>query len=52
MRTMKKNSKMCIMSENQKNTSSTATEDAQADVIVDAEVIEDENGCVYCCNVM
>ena len=31
------------------NTSNTATED---DVIVDVEVIGNENGCVYCCNVM
>ena len=51
-RTVKKNSKIWIVSENQKFTSSTATEDAQADVIVDAEAIENENGCVHYCNVM
>ena len=51
-RTVKKNSKMWIVSDNQKFTSSTATEDAQADFIVDAEAIENENGCVHYCNVM
>ena len=42
-----------IESENQiENTSNPATEDAQTDVNVDVDVIENENGCVYCGNVM
>ena len=39
-----------LESENQ--VENAATEDAQTDVDVDVELIENKNGCVDCCNVM
>ena len=39
-----------IKSENQ--IENAATEDAQTDVNVDVDVIENENGCIYCCNMI